>query len=159
MSRYSRSRDGNEREICQALEAIPGRNITVQTVVGGGKAYKGSALPNAGTPDLLVGMGGRTRLMEVKNPSTSKIRSLSVGEAYPGGRYNRILMTYGKENFQRLWRSQADWMLGWSGSPVHVITTAEQAAAVLGVCLECGADAVPTTGLCADCQAEEAAVS
>ncbi len=158
MSRYSSSRDGNERAICQALEAIPGRKITVQPVAGG-KAYKDSALPNAGTPDLLVGMGGKMWLMEVKNPNTAKPRHMRMDEVYAGGRYSEILLRYGKDIFQRLRRSQADWMRAWAGSPVHVVTSAEQAAAVLGVCLECGADAVPTTGLCADCQAEEAAVS
>lgn len=164
MIRYSRSRDGNEREICQALEAIPGRDITVQPIEGG-KAYKGSALPNAGTPDLLVGMGVCTWLMEVKNLAT---KTSSSGSAYvPEGERGpfrrpilKLCVKYSAERVKHILRkanrSQLTWWRDWAGSPVHVVTTAEDAAAVLGVCLDCGADAAPTAGLCADCHAEHA---
>lgn len=161
MSQYSKSRDGNERAICQALEAIPGRDVTVQPIEGG-RAYEGSALPNAGPPDLLVGMAGVTWLMEVKNPSTRSVAGqhrIKKELAELGARYWPLTARLGWPVVRKLRKNQAEWMMGWGGSPVHVVTTAQEAAAVLGVCLTCGADAVSTTGLCADCQADAAGVS
>lgn len=65
--------DGNQREIREALEKLPG--VTVQSLapVGGG------------TPDLLVGVRGRNLLLEVKREKGPRSRRrwlLDASEAF-----------------------------------------------------------------------------
>lgn len=62
--------------------------------------------PEAGCPDLLVGLRRRTFLLEVKGPTT------------------------------RVDELQLAWHRGWRGAPVHVVRTPEEALAVLGLIKE-----------------------
>jgi hypothetical protein len=62
-----------------------------------------------GCPDLLVGVGKRTLLMEIKRPRAK-------------GRTAGTLTDY-----------QERWLAEWRGGPVYVVHTPEEALAVLGV--------------------------
>ena len=62
-----------------------------------------------GVPDLLVGYHGRTLLLEVKNPAR-------VG---------------GRENKSKTLQKQTDFRKAWTGDPVRVVETVEDALATL----------------------------
>ena len=55
--KYAKKRDGNEKAIVEALEAL-GATVT--------------RLGDAGVPDLLVAYRGETLLIEVKDPAQAK---------------------------------------------------------------------------------------
>ena len=76
--------DANQAEIVAALRSI-GAFVQPLHQVGGG------------VPDLLVGIGGRTLLIEVKD-----------GNKPPSAR--------------ELTPDQEDWHAGWRGGPVYVVT-------------------------------------
>ena len=85
--RTAAKRDDGERAIIEALEAA---GATVQQLSGGG------------IPDLLVGYGKRTVLLEVKSE---------------GGSLTGL---------------QAMWLAWWSGGPVAVVSTPGEALAAVG---------------------------
>lgn len=128
MTRYARSRDGNEPEIIAALQDA---GATVQKLYG-----------MDGEPDLLVGYEGVTFLIEVKNPSASRSRSkahdgrtLLADEVAPGGEFEGLS--------PRLSRRQARWHMAWKGQPVAVVETPCDALTEIGapcLCELCAAE-------------------
>lgn len=98
MNRAKR-RDANESEIVKALRAA-GASVTL--------------LDGDGVPDLLVGKGGKTWLIEVKNPA-----------AKGGGKYNT--------GEGALTRDQVAWRNGWRGEAAAVVYSIQEALAAIGV--------------------------
>lgn len=164
--RHRKSRDGNEPEICKALEAIPGGRVTATPIEGAG-TFKGR-LPRAGVPDLLVGVSGidgrepRTHLLEVKNMATKG--SYPSGKQYvredERGVFARVALSWlargrqwvamGPEWWPKVRRGQLEWAAEWTGSPMRFVSSPEEAAAAIGVCLRCGDD--DSGGLCPPCE-------
>ena len=62
----------------------------------------------AGTPDLIVGMFGITELVEVKSGAAAARRKSSTADA------------------------QREWMRTWRGRPVVVVTSVDEAMALVG---------------------------
>lgn len=93
---FAKRRDKNEPEIIEALEAV---GCIVQP------------LSATGVPDLLVGFGGRTRLLEVKGP----------------------LNTRGKAGKHDLTPDQKSWFAGWRGEPIVVVRSIEDALTAIGL--------------------------
>ena len=89
------NRDANEGAIVAALEAA---GCSVARLSG-----------DAGVPDLVVGVRGRTELLEVKNPATDRGRASK----------RRI----GQVRFRRTWR----------GAPILEVWTELEALEVLGL--------------------------
>ena len=102
MRSRARRRDANEAAIVDALRAI---GCSVQPLDQGG-----------GVPDLLVGRGGVTLLLEVKNPE-------STGGAKPGERRakGRGCLT----------ADQVVWFFEWRGAPVIEVVSVEEAVAAV----------------------------
>ena len=87
--------DGNHAEIVAALRKA-GASVLDCSKVGNG------------CPDLIVGMAGKTALIEIKNPRTQ----------------------YGRAGLSRL---QADWHSEWRGGTLAVVNDVEGALRVLKV--------------------------
>lgn len=88
MRRYAARADGNQPEIVKALRAIGAAVVPTHTT-------------GQGFPDLVVAFGGRTVLIEVKDPS----KPLSD---------------------QRLTPAQKEFHAAWTGE-IHIVFTPEQA--------------------------------
>lgn len=88
---YARKRDANEPEIIAALETIPGCTV----------------YPLDKPLDLLVGLGGKTFLLEVKN----------------GAQY---------KSWQRVTDDQAEFLEWWTGGPAVVVNDVESAFRAVG---------------------------
>lgn len=97
-------RDDNEPGIVKALEAIG-------AVV--------CRIDNFGVPDLLVGYRGRTILLEVKNPSKTSKQRTRKGEGVAENASGKMTDT------------QIKWWRTWLGGEAHVVTTPEQAIAIV----------------------------
>jgi Holliday junction resolvase len=93
--RRSAKVDANQTEIVQALRKA---GATVQSLAATG----------CGVPDLLVGFGGATYLLEVKDGS----KPLSARKLTP---------------------DQVEWHANWKGGPLVVVESAEQALSVVGL--------------------------
>jgi hypothetical protein len=87
--------DGNHRLIATALRAV---GATVQSLAALGD----------GVPDLLVGRGGQSWLLEVKDPAQAPSK-------------------------RRLTPAQLEWRAAWRGVPVVVVETPEEALRASGV--------------------------
>jgi hypothetical protein len=160
MSKWAKQRDMNERFICGALRKIPWPpgdqrrgtcpRVTVQPIEGATQ-HTGASLPKAGTPDLLVGCDGVTHLVEVKGTSTKTTRTTQTAIR---SRFAGHLERWGMALCRQLRPNQHEWLAAWTGGPVHVVTTALDAFAALGLCGLCGVDA--DAGLCEDrkCQGQ-----
>lgn len=96
-------RDQNEKEIVAALRAR-GASVTL--------------LDQAGVPDLLVGLHGRTFLLEVK------VSSRKDGK----GHSNKS-----KGGEGELTAAQVKWWQGWTGSHPIIVHSVEEALAAIGV--------------------------
>lgn len=121
---YRESRDGNEREIVDALEA---HGATVQRQAG-----------RNGRPDLLVGYGGQNTLMEVKNPNTRRSGAsdsgwVREGDVMSGGEFSKLGERYGVQKAARLSTKQARWFMRWEGAPPFIVETAQEALAAVGI--------------------------
>jgi hypothetical protein len=101
---WSRMRDQNEPEIVRVLEAA---GATV------------SKLNGTGVPDLLVGFGGVTYLLEVKRPDSA------------GGRAKPNMGGDGT-----LTEAQIKWVAKWRGAPASVVRTPDEALAAIGCWIE-----------------------
>lgn len=97
--KYAKKRDGNEKAIVEALEAL-GATVT--------------RLGDAGVPDLLVAYRGETLLIEVKDPAQAK----KAYRAGAGG--GRVALT----DAQRKW-----WDAPWPGGRRAVVESVEEALA------------------------------
>lgn len=89
MSRFARQKDINHGVIVAALRAVGCSVAAIESGV-------------AGVPDLIVGVGGRTHLVEVK-PLVGETRRRELRE------------------------SQVDWHSRWRGAPVVILRTKEDA--------------------------------
>lgn len=89
--------DANQREIISALRGI-GATVQLLHQVGGG------------CPDLLVGFGGQTVLLEVKNP----------------------------EGRDRLQPEQEAWHNVWKGGPLGVVRSVEEAESAVRGAIDSG---------------------
>lgn len=89
--RFARRADRNQKEIAAALRATGASVVSLHTVGGG-------------CPDLLVGRGGVTYLLEVKAPGRVT--------------HERKVGTRAK---------QQEFRDAWRGGPVHVVTTTSEA--------------------------------
>jgi Holliday junction resolvase len=98
MPRYPRRRDANEKEIVSALERI---GASVQR------------LDASGVPDLLVGFGGHTYLIEVKQKHGT-----------PGAKM--------KKSDDGLLDSQRSWWSRWRGQEPVIVTTFDEALMAIG---------------------------
>lgn len=87
-NRRNKKRDANEPEIFDALNELPGCQVVRMDK----------------PVDLLVGYGGRTYLLEVKNP----------------------------EGKNRLEPDQVKFIESWPGSPVHVVHSPSEALIAIG---------------------------
>lgn len=97
--KYAKKRDGNEKAIVEALEAL-GAFVT--------------RLGDAGVPDLLVAYRGESLLIEVKDPTQAK----KAYRAGAGG--GRVALT----DAQRKW-----WDRPWHGGRRAVVETVDEAVA------------------------------
>jgi Holliday junction resolvase len=104
MPAFARKRDDNEPEIVQVLKRA------------GAVVVK---LPGFGMPDLLVGFGGLTFLLEVKVSSTK------AGHAHK--RTDRSLVGHGE-----LTEFQVEWWTKWTGAPIMIVHTPEEALLAIG---------------------------
>jgi hypothetical protein len=146
---YRKKRDANESAICKAVRAIPGRTITVQTIEGATN-HKGQLLPPAGCPDVIAGFSGRVYLVEIKDigkrtvaaQSRTPLRELRTI-------YARLTDRLTEARARLMSPAQLQWAHVWAGSPVHCVTSAQEFAAVLGLCLRCGI--LDRRGLCDRC--------
>jgi Holliday junction resolvase len=91
--------DANHREIVKALRSV-GASVLSLAALG------------AGCPDILVGFGGATYLLEVKSPHRSAGRNLR----------ERISL-----------RDQAEWRARWRGGPALVVSSVAEALAAVRV--------------------------
>lgn len=126
---YARStRDENEPEIIEALRSA------------------GAAVHQLDGPvDLLVGIDGKTFLLEVKVPGAATgSNHLSAADVASGGPYEGM--------DKRLTRVQADFLQRWPGAPVALVETREQAMLAIGYCTGCGKDVLATNELCTTCE-------
>lgn len=96
--RRDAKRDLNEGPIVEALTAA-GASVT--------------RLSDKGVPDLLVGFGGHTRLLEVKAPAGER-----------GGQ---------KRGAAGLTEEQRSWWATWLGEPPVIVHTPEEALRAIGV--------------------------
>lgn len=95
--------------------------------------------------DLLVGLRGRTYLIEVKAPGAATgSNHLSAADVAPGGPFAGM--------DRRLTKVQAEFIKVWPGSPVAIVETREQALLAIGYCTECGQDVLATDHLCTECE-------
>ena len=101
MSKFARRRDANEAAIIKALKS---HGVTVTQMDG------------KGVPDLLIGHGGVTYIVEVKQ---------AHGRAGAGA----------KRSESGLLETQEAWWSAWQGRRPVVVTTAEEALAVVGITL------------------------
>ena len=99
-SRYAAKVDKGHPQIVDALRAV-------------GASVQSLAAVGVGCPDLLVGRGGRTYLLEVKAPLGPE-----------GG---------ASEDGQKLQPSQKSWIAAWRGDPVRVVRSVDEALAAVGV--------------------------
>lgn len=99
-------RDANEAAIVAALIAA---GASVSYIDG-----------EDGEPDLLVGFGGATELMEVK-------RLRGGGRTTTGGASRPV--NGGDGVFTK---AQIDWREAWRGKPAHAISTVDEALAAIG---------------------------
>lgn len=104
---HTKKRDANEAEIVKALRAV-GASVT--------------QLDDRGVPDLLVGLGGRTWLLEVKLP-LGKEGGMPRRETYRGGRGD-------------LTSAQVLWWDSWKGEAPTVVRSVAEALAAIGVFLK-----------------------
>lgn len=144
---YRKKRDANEVAICKAVRAIPGRTITVQTIEGA-TTHKGQRLPSAGCPDVIAGFEGRVYMVEIKDVSkrTHNRTALKVLRTT----YAHLTARLTERLAREMSPAQMEWADTWAGSPVHCVTTAQEFAAVLGLCLRCGI--LDRNGLCVRCR-------
>ncbi len=108
MTRYLHkpaARDTNEAAIIAALEAV-GASVT--------------AISAPGMPDLLVGLDGRTHLLEIKHASAKgkTIRQTSGGK---------------RPDARGLTEAQQKWWAAWRGAPPVIVRTPAEALAAIGV--------------------------
>lgn len=111
MSRFAKMRDKNEPEIVRVLRAA-GASVT--------------PLNGTGVPDLLVGFGGHTNLLEVKRP-------LSNGGGTTGGASRPCNGGDGT-----LTAAQISWRDAWHGEPAVVVTDADEALKAIGAIMLVG---------------------
>lgn len=98
MISYRRSqRDGNHTAIVRRLREA-GRSVLELHALG------------KGAPDILVGWGGNTMLMEIKNPDSVK------------GGHNKVVA-----------KGQAAFRATWKGCKVLVVTSPEEALRATGI--------------------------
>ena len=101
--------------------------------------------------DCVIGKYGKNFLIEIKDISK---RSAARKSATP----LKLLRTMYAHLTARLTESRArlmspvqlEWADTWAGSPVHCVTSAQEFAAVLGLCLRCGI--LDDDGLCIRCR-------
>jgi len=93
LMKYGAKKDANHAEIVEALKAH-GACVIDMSHVG------------QGFPDLIVGFGGQTLLMEIKNPKTA----------------------YGKRGLNK---NQARWRDEWIGGPFAVVSSIDGALAAV----------------------------
>jgi hypothetical protein len=86
--------DFNHAQIRDGLRQLPGCTVKDTSNIGGG------------FPDLVVGLNGRTLLLEVKD-----------GAKVPSAR--------------KLTAAQKNFVTNWTGSPIWVVESLEQAAAIV----------------------------
>ena len=104
MRRYRAKRDANHAEIQAALERI-GCTVLDLSAVGGG------------CPDIAVGRGGVTFLLEIKAPrALNRDGSLSARD-------------------KRSTDGQAAWAASWRGGPVVRVTSVDEALQAVGATL------------------------
>lgn len=104
--RRAARRDSNEVAIVAALTAA-GASVT--------------HLSAPGVPDLLVGIGGRTYLLEVKAPLGPK-----------GGKHANSGSLESRGGDGTHTRDQLAWRAGWRGSPAITVRTPAEALAAIG---------------------------
>ena len=97
---YARKVDSSHRAIVRVLEAAGCSVVAIQS-------------PRPGLPDLIVGVAGRTHLVECKPPSTRKDGAQSPQSS--------------------LRATQASFAARWRGSPVHVLRTPAEAVELVNL--------------------------
>lgn len=146
---HRKRRDAKEVEFCEAVRGIPGRIVTAQTIEGATR-HRAQLLPSAGCPDVIAGFNGRTFLVEIKVISTApKARVSRTSRRELASRFAAIAQRLGEDRARLMSPVQLEWAQTWAGSPVHCVTTAQEFAAVLGLCLRCGW--LDSAGLCDRC--------
>lgn len=100
--KYARKRDANERDIVDALHAV-GATVT--------------RLNDVGCPDLMVGWGRATHLLEVKDgvTETRVAHRRNAGAEHP-----------------ELTPAQVEWWATWKGKPPVIVTNAMEALRAIG---------------------------
>lgn len=104
--RRAARRDPNEPEIVDALRSAGA------TVV---------PLSGPGLPDLLVGLAGRTYLLEVKQPLGPRGGKRGGGASRPGQGGDGVLT-----------EAQVAWWAAWRGAPPVIVRTPAEALAAIG---------------------------
>lgn len=102
--KYARARDANEADIVRALRGVGCSVIR---------------LGDPGVPDLLVGIGGRTLLLEVKLPLGAR-----------GGKSQRRECEGGRAD---LTAAQVAWWDAWKGGAALVVRSVDEAIRALEV--------------------------
>lgn len=95
--------DGNQREIVEALEAIPGVRVQSLAAVGGG------------CPDLLVSIKGRNLLLEVKVPNGPRAKK-------------RWVLTEDQALWHELWTGQVEVVASVAEAVAVVMAAMREAA-------------------------------
>lgn len=103
----AKRRDDNEAAIVAALKAA---GASVSQIDG-----------DEGEPDLLVGLDGRTELMEVKREDRDRRAHGGGGASRPGRGGDGVLTA-----------PQLEWRAGWRGKPAHLVATPSEALAAIG---------------------------
>ena len=110
MSRYARRKDDSHKAVVDAFRAAGCSWLNIDSP------------QTAGAPDGILGVAGRTLVVEIKAPKATKKRA----ETPETG----------------LRATQKAWADSWRGSAVHVVTTPAQALELVNLVRLCGREAI-----------------